>query len=222
MEQVPPSRPLGPRLRWRHRATAQWPDLQSGSPAIARDLPSATGAPSSCSGDGFIPRGRESHLADHSAGGCAGATARLRDGRRLELWIAAACRPSSDVFGGREWQAEGQSRSVWAGRLEKAGQQNLALRGKSAHLGIRTGGIIEIGVELLRPSGRKAAAAPSAAALCQEPRRFALSAANRAAPATPAGPPCAGKVGRAAPSSLEAQIALRSATRACCLLLVTK
>eukprot|EP00962_Isochrysis_galbana_P005810 scaffold1567_cov106-Isochrysis_galbana.AAC.16 len=24
----------------------------------------------------------------------------------LELWIAAACRPSSDVFGGRECQAE--------------------------------------------------------------------------------------------------------------------
>lgn len=42
----------------------------------------------------------------------------------LELWIAAACRPSSDVFGGRECQAEGQSRSVRAGRLEKAGQQS--------------------------------------------------------------------------------------------------
>eukprot|EP00962_Isochrysis_galbana_P012480 scaffold3541_cov117-Isochrysis_galbana.AAC.1 len=42
----------------------------------------------------------------------------------LELWIAAACRPSSDVFGGRECQAEGQSRSVRAGSLEKAGQQS--------------------------------------------------------------------------------------------------
>eukprot|EP00962_Isochrysis_galbana_P032799 scaffold10846_cov90-Isochrysis_galbana.AAC.1 len=71
-------------------------------------------------------------------------------------------------------------------------------------------------MELLRPPGREAAAAPTAAAICQEPRRSALAAANRAAPAAPAGPSCAGKAGSAAPSSSEAKSALRSATRARC------
>eukprot|EP00962_Isochrysis_galbana_P055975 scaffold27790_cov111-Isochrysis_galbana.AAC.2 len=71
-------------------------------------------------------------------------------------------------------------------------------------------------MELLRPPGREAAAAPTAAAICQEPRRSALAAANRAAPAAPAGPSCAGKAGRAAPSSSKAKSALRGAMRARC------
>eukprot|EP00962_Isochrysis_galbana_P033151 scaffold11037_cov124-Isochrysis_galbana.AAC.5 len=68
-------------------------------------------------------------------------------------------------------------------------------------------------MELLRPPGREAAAAPTAAAICQEPRRSALAAANRAAPAAPAGPSCAGKAGSAAPSSFQTQGALRGAMR---------
>eukprot|EP00962_Isochrysis_galbana_P051259 scaffold22629_cov109-Isochrysis_galbana.AAC.2 len=71
-------------------------------------------------------------------------------------------------------------------------------------------------MDLLRPPGREAAAAPTAAAICQESRRSALAAANRAAPAAPAGPSWDGKAGRAAPSSSEAKSALRSATRARC------
>eukprot|EP00962_Isochrysis_galbana_P004940 scaffold1363_cov144-Isochrysis_galbana.AAC.1 len=71
-------------------------------------------------------------------------------------------------------------------------------------------------MELLRPPGREAAAAPTAAAICQEPRRSALAAANRAAPAAPAGPSCAGKAGRAAPSSFPTQGVLRGAMRARC------
>eukprot|EP00962_Isochrysis_galbana_P061992 scaffold49190_cov202-Isochrysis_galbana.AAC.1 len=71
-------------------------------------------------------------------------------------------------------------------------------------------------MELLRPPGREAAAAPTAAAICQEPRCSALAAANRAAPAAPAGPSWAGKAGRAAPSSFQSQGALRGATRARC------
>eukprot|EP00962_Isochrysis_galbana_P008759 scaffold2441_cov121-Isochrysis_galbana.AAC.1 len=71
-------------------------------------------------------------------------------------------------------------------------------------------------MELLRPPGREAAAAPTAAAICQEPRRSALAAANREASAAPAGPSCAGKAGSAAPSSSESKSALSSATRARC------
>eukprot|EP00962_Isochrysis_galbana_P043977 scaffold16904_cov101-Isochrysis_galbana.AAC.1 len=71
-------------------------------------------------------------------------------------------------------------------------------------------------MELLRPPGREAAAAPTAAAICQEPRRSAFSAANRAAPAAPAGPSWAGKAGRAEPSSFRAQGALHGAMRARC------
>eukprot|EP00962_Isochrysis_galbana_P026240 scaffold8119_cov102-Isochrysis_galbana.AAC.5 len=71
-------------------------------------------------------------------------------------------------------------------------------------------------MELLRLPGREAAAAPTAAAICQEPRRSALSAANRAAPAAPAGPSWAGKAGRAEPSSFRTQGAIRGAMRALC------
>eukprot|EP00962_Isochrysis_galbana_P012461 scaffold3538_cov105-Isochrysis_galbana.AAC.1 len=66
-------------------------------------------------------------------------------------------------------------------------------------------------MELLRPPGREAAAAPTAAAICQEPRRSALAALE-----APAGPSCAGKAGSAAPSSSKAKSATRSATRARC------
>eukprot|EP00962_Isochrysis_galbana_P009305 scaffold2607_cov118-Isochrysis_galbana.AAC.6 len=71
-------------------------------------------------------------------------------------------------------------------------------------------------MELLRLPGREAAAAPTAAAICQEPRRSALAAANRAAPAALAGPSCAGKAGRAEPSNFRTQGALRGAMRARC------
>eukprot|EP00962_Isochrysis_galbana_P014324 scaffold4099_cov123-Isochrysis_galbana.AAC.3 len=94
--------------------------------------------------------------------------------------------------------------------------QNRAVRGESAHLGVGTGDIIGIEIELLRPPGRKAAAAPTAAATCQEPRRSALAAANRAVPMTPAGPTWAGKAGPAAPSSFQTQDALRGAMGARC------
>eukprot|EP00962_Isochrysis_galbana_P014988 scaffold4296_cov136-Isochrysis_galbana.AAC.4 len=71
-------------------------------------------------------------------------------------------------------------------------------------------------MELLRTTEREAAAAPTAAAICQEPRRSALAAANRAAPAAPDGPSCAGKAGRAEPSSFRTQGALHGARRARC------
>eukprot|EP00962_Isochrysis_galbana_P002815 scaffold778_cov122-Isochrysis_galbana.AAC.6 len=71
-------------------------------------------------------------------------------------------------------------------------------------------------MELLRLPGREAAAAPTAAAICQEPHRSALAVANRAPPAAPAGPSWAGKAGRAEPSSFRTRGALRGAMRARC------
>eukprot|EP00962_Isochrysis_galbana_P018805 scaffold5447_cov110-Isochrysis_galbana.AAC.5 len=103
-----------------------------------------------------------------------------------------------------------------AGKQENEGAEPGSAGGQSAHLGVWTGDIIDIEMELLRTPGWEAAAAPTAAAICQEPRRSALAAANRAAPAAPAGPSWDGKAGRAAPSSFQSQGALRGATRARC------
>jgi hypothetical protein len=60
-------------------------------------------------------------------------------------------------------------------------------------------------MELLRVPGREAAAAPTATALslCQQLRRLALTAANRAVPGAAAGPSCTAKASRAAHSSFK-------------------
>jgi hypothetical protein len=102
--------------------------------------------------------------------------------------------------------------------VQKRMRESKECRGReSAHLGVGSGGIIKIEMELLRPPGPDAAAAPTAAALYREPRRSALSAANRAVSGAAAGSSCAGGARRAASSSLELQCALCSDMRACSL-----
>eukprot|EP00962_Isochrysis_galbana_P039216 scaffold14030_cov121-Isochrysis_galbana.AAC.1 len=136
------------------------------------------------------------------------------------MWRIRARRvgPSLLLDRGREWQAQGQlpARGARAGRQGNVGAEPGSVGGQSAHLGGETGGIIVFEMKLLRIPGREAAAARTAAAICQEPRRSALAAANRAAPAAPAGPTWAGKAGPAAPSSFQTQGALRGAMRARC------
>eukprot|EP00962_Isochrysis_galbana_P026485 scaffold8225_cov129-Isochrysis_galbana.AAC.6 len=128
------------------------------------------------------------------------------------MWRIRAWRVGLSILldRGREWQAQGQLRGLRAGRQENVAAEPGNAGGQSAHLGDETGGIIVFEMELLRPPGQEAAAAPTAAAICQEPRRSALSAANRAAPAAPAGPSGAGKAGRAEPSSFRTRGALRA------------
>eukprot|EP00962_Isochrysis_galbana_P035968 scaffold12361_cov113-Isochrysis_galbana.AAC.3 len=127
------------------------------------------------------------------------------------MWHISAQRVSHSLLPdrGREWQAQGQLRSLCAGgqageRGRRAGQCGRAERAPGRqnwrHNRYR--------------DGRGAAAAPTAAATCQEPRRSALAAANRAGPMPSAGPSWAGKAGRAGPSSLRTQGALRGAMRA--------
>eukprot|EP00962_Isochrysis_galbana_P009295 scaffold2606_cov120-Isochrysis_galbana.AAC.4 len=141
------------------------------------------------------------------------------------MWRIRARRvgPSLLLDRGREWQAQGQLPARAGGhRQGNAGAEpSSAGRARTWASGLATSSILRWSCcgppdGKPQPPGREAAEAPTAAAICQEPRRSALSAANRAAPASPAGPSCAGKAGRTAPSSFQTHGVLCGAMRARC------